>query len=286
MDAQLRSAIGDRLGVAVVGARAIGGGSINEAWAVELADGRSVFAKANADAPADMFAAEVHGLAFLRAGLVGVDGVSVPEVIACEREFLLLELLEPAPARADFDELLGRGLARLHRSGAGLGFGLERDNYIGSVPQVNDARSDWPGFYRDCRLAPMLARAGDWIARALRRRLDRLLDRLPELCGPAEQPARLHGDLWSGNLHCDGGGRPVLIDPAVYVGHREIDLAMMRLFGGFSARTLAAYAEAWPLADGWERRVSLYQLYPLLTHVVLFGGGYVGSVEAALRRLE
>lgn len=284
MDATLRSAIGARLGAPVVRARAVAGGSINDAWAVALGDGRSVFVKANAEAPADMFAAEVHGLAWLRAGLG--DELAVPEVIACERSWLALELIEPGPARADFNELLGRGLASLHRSGAALAIGLERDNYIGSVPQVNDRRSDWPSFYRDCRLAPMIERAGSLITSVLRRRFNQLFERLPELCGPAEPPARLHGDLWRGNLHCDAAGRPVLIDPAVYAGHREIDLAMMRLFGGFSARVFAAYAEAWPLADGWERRVHLYQLYPLLVHVVLFGGGYLGSVEAALRRLE
>jgi fructosamine-3-kinase len=281
-----RSAIGARIGARIVSARALAGGSINQAWAVELDDGRSVFVKANADAPADMFEAEVHGLAFLREGLAGIEGLSVPEVIACEREYLVLELIEPGPARANFDELLGRGLAGLHRSGARLRFGLDRGNYVGTVPQGNFSVPDWPSFYQSCRLAPMVERAGGLISIALRRRFHRLYARLPGLCGPAEPPARLHGDLWSGNLHRDAAGRPVLIDPAVYVGHREIDLAMMRLFGGFSARTFAAYAEAWPLADGWERRVDLYQLYPLLVHVVLFGGGYVASVEAALRRLE
>jgi fructosamine-3-kinase len=286
VDAELRLAITARLGTSIVGVRALGGGSINEAWALELADRRSVFAKSNRHAPADMFAAEVHGLAFLREGLVGVEGLSIPEVYACERTFLLLELLEPGPARADFHELLGRGLAQLHRSGAGLALGLDRSNYIGSVPQVNDPRADWPSFYRDCRLAPMLARAGSLISTALRHRFDRLYARLPELCGPPEPPARLHGDLWGGNLHRDAVGRPVLIDPAVYVGHREMDLAMMRLFGGFTARTFAAYDEAWPLASGWQRRVDLHQLYPLLVHVVLFGRGYLGSVEAALARLE
>src|SRR5690606_36234688 len=130
MDARLRSAIGSRMGAAVIDARALGGGSINEAWAIELettgGPGRAVYAKANANAPADMFAAEVHGLSFLREGLIGVEGLSVPEVIACEREFLLLELLEPGPPCAGFYELLGRGLASLHRSGAALGYGLER----------------------------------------------------------------------------------------------------------------------------------------------------------------
>ena len=109
--------------------------------------------------------------------------------------------------------------------------------------------------------------------------------RLPELCGPAEPPARLHGDLWGGNAIADEHGEPVLIDPAVYGGHREIDLAMMRLFGGFGARCFAAYDEAYPLADGHAERVALYQLYPLLVHVNLFGGGYVASVERVLQQL-
>jgi fructosamine-3-kinase len=304
MDARLRSAIGARLGAAVVRVRTLTGGSINQAWAVELGDGRSVFVKSNAHAPEDMFAAEVHGLAFLREGLVGVEGISVPEVIACDEQFLVLELIELTQGCERFNELLGRGLASLHRSGAQLRVGLERDNYIGKVPQPNDPfgparrvaprrlpplrdlRPDWPSFYRDCRLAPMIERAGKRIPSALRARFDRLYARLPELCGPPEPPARLHGDLWIGNLHCDAAGRPVLIDPAVYAGHREIDLAMMRLFGGFSEQVFAAYDEVWPLADDWQRRVHLYQLYPLLVHVVLFGQSYVPAIEAALRRLE
>jgi fructosamine-3-kinase len=206
-------------------------------------------------------------------------------VIAWCSSFLVLELCEPGPPRRDFEELLGRGLAGLHRSGAALEFGLDHSNYVGSVPQQNEPRADWPSFYRDCRLAPMLARAGGSLSASLRGDFDRLFDRLPELCGPAEPPARLHGDLWSGNVHRDADGRPVLIDPAAYVGHREIDLAMLRLFGGFSERWFAAYAEVSPLAEGWRRRVDLYQLYPLLVHVVLFGRSYVGSVAAALRRL-
>jgi len=285
MDAGLRAAIGSRLRAGVVGARALAGGSISAAWAVELDDERSVFVKANASAPADMFAAEVRGLSWLAEGLLDEE-LCVPRVLACEPTFLVLELLEPGRPRADFDELLGRGLARLHRSGAGEGgFGLDHDNYIGSLPQTNEYCDDWPSFYRDRRLSPMLERAGDRLGGGVRRRLDRLMTGLEERCGDPEPPARLHGDLWGGNVHGDGGGRPVLIDPAVYAGHREVDLAMMRLFGGFTARVFAAYEEQWPLQDGWERRVDLYQLYPLLVHVVLFGGSYVGDVEAALRRL-
>jgi fructosamine-3-kinase len=119
----------------------------------------------------------------------------------------------------------------------------------------------------------------------MRAGFERLFAALPDLAGPDEPPARLHGDLWGGNLLVDDAGAPCLIDPAVYGGHREIDLAMMRLFGGFGPRVFAAYDEAWPLAPGHEERVGLYQLYPLMVHVNLFGGGYVGSVESSLDRL-
>src|SRR6185369_76069 len=165
------------------------------------------------------------------------------------------------------------------------------DNFIGRLPQMNaqldDPRAGWAAFYRQRRLEPQLRRAADrGLASArMRRGFDRLFATLETLVGPDEVPARLHGDLWGGNLMCDAAGAPCLIDPAVYGGHREIDLAMMRLFGGFGPRVFAAYDEAWPLADGHEARVDLYQLYPLMVHVNLFGGGYGASVESALARL-
>jgi protein-ribulosamine 3-kinase len=283
--AAFRSVVAKVLESEVVRASALAGGSINEAWAIELADGREVFVKSNADAPADMFAAEARGLAFLRDGLGHAEVLRVPEVVACTPEMLVLELLVQGQPCTDFCAKLGRDLAALHRSGAGRPFGLDHDNYVGSVAQSNTPMHDWPSFYRERRLQPLLERAGNGIPMQLRRRFDALFDVLPQLCGEPEPPARLHGDLWGGNLLRDAAGRPVLIDPAAYVGHREVDLAMMRLFGGFSDRTFAAYAEAWPLAPGWQRRVDLYQLVALLVHVVLFGGGYVASVDAALRRL-
>lgn len=280
----LAAPLAEVLGAELVEATPLSGGSINAAWAVRLADGRRVFVKSNPRAPADMFAAEARGLAFLQAGLS--DGqLRVPEVIAVDPRFLVLELLESGEPCADFDERLGRGLAALHRSGTELELGLDHDNYIGSLPQANARMASWSGFYRARRLEPMLIRAGALIDVELWGRFDVLFERLDELCGPPELPARLHGDLWAGNLHRDADGVPVLIDPAVYAGHREVDLAMMRLFGGFSARVFAAYEEAWPLADGWQRRVDLYQLYPLLVHVVLFGAGYLRQLDAALRRL-
>jgi protein-ribulosamine 3-kinase len=174
----------------------------------------------------------------------------------------------------------------LHRSGAER-FGWPRSNYVGSEPQDNTEEADWPSFYVRRRLEPQLERAHarGLASASMRRGLERLVARMPELAGAPEPPSRLHGDLWSGNAFAAADGAPVLIDPAVYGGHREIDLAMMRLFGGFSERVFDAYEEEWPLAPGNEARVALYQLYPLLVHVNLFGAGYAAGVERALATL-
>jgi fructosamine-3-kinase len=257
------------------------GGDINQAYRAELADGRSVFVKTNPKPPPDMYAAEAHGLSWL----AETNTLAIPEVLAVSPAFLVLEWFEGSPARG-FDEKLGHGLAALHRSGA-PSFGLDRDNFIGRLPQTNAARSSWCDFYRDCRLAPMVRSAVDegLLPDPVVRDFDVLYGKLENLVGVNEPPSRLHGDLWGGNLHVTGDGQPCLIDPAVYGGHREIDLAMMRLFGGFSPTVFAAYQEAWPLAAGHEERVALYQLYPLLVHVNLFGNSYISGVSRALRQL-
>jgi fructosamine-3-kinase len=287
--APLASALAGVLGSPVVGSSALSGGDINQAHRIALADGRRLFVKTNPRAPAGMFAAEARGLGWLAES----RALRVPEVVAvsavdAEVHFLVLELVGGGAPGRGFDEALGRGLAALHRFGA-PGFGLDHDNFIGRLPQSNlpAAGAGWAAFYRERRLEPQLRRAADsgLASPAMRRGFERLWAALESLVGPAEPPARLHGDLWGGNLMCDESGAPCLIDPAVYGGHREIDLAMMRLFGGFGARVFAAYDEAWPPSPGQPERVGLYQLYPLMVHVNLFGGGYVGSVEAALRGL-
>jgi fructosamine-3-kinase len=287
LGAELSRAVGLAVGASVEAARPLSGGDINDAFEVTLSGGMRVFVKTNARAPATMFPAEAHGLEWLREA----GALRIPRVLAVsngregEPSFLVLELLTPSRKARDFEERLGQGLAALHRFGAGS-FGLSADNFIGSLPQRNRAHGTWAEFYWHERLAPQLAlavRAGRATAR-LRSGLPRLAERLAELVGPDEPPARLHGDLWGGNLHVDDQGAPCLIDPAAYGGHREVDLAMMRLFGGFGERVFSAYAEAYPLAPGHAERVPLYQLYPLLVHVNLFGGGYVQSVEQSLAR--
>ena len=280
----LRKRVEAALGQRVSSLERVTGGDINDAFELLLADRRSVFLKTNAHAPPAMFATEARGLEFLRQA----GALRIPEVLAVSPadegpSFLLLEFVRRAKPESGFDEQLGRGLANLHRFGA-PSFGFSEQNFIGRLPQDNDCRDNWPEFYCQQRLEPQLrgAIAAGRAPPGLRRQFDRLFCKLPELVGEREAPARLHGDLWSGNVHVDEHGAPCLIDPAVYGGHREMDLAMMRLFGGFSERVFAAYAEVFPLANGHAERVQLCQLYPLLVHVNLFGGGYVRAVEQAI----
>ncbi len=289
---------------AVTEARPVGGGCIGESHALRLADGTRLFAKDYAAGPHGMASAEARGLAWLaEASALPVARVHAHSDAA---GILLLEWIEGAPPRADFAERLGHGLALLHRHGApqrapdegaarfdsrshsapAPRFGFEEDNFIGTLQQDNTPAADWPAFYANRRLLPLVRCACEAgvLPPAHARRAEALCARLPGLCGPAETPARLHGDLWSGNVMTDAEGGPIVIDPAVYRGHREIDLAMMHLFGGFPRRVFDAYAEAFPLAHGADERVLLHQLYPLLVHVVLFGGHYVESFDAGVRR--
>lgn len=267
------------LGSSVVRTDAVAGGDVSEAARVALADGRVVFVKHHARPPDGMFAAEARGLAWL----AEAGALRVPAVIAHGPRFLALEWLAPgAPAR-DFDDVLGRGLATLHRAGAPT-FGLDHDNFLATLPQDNTPSEAWRALWIERRLLPAATiaiargRGAAWWPDAIARIPDDAL-------GPAEPPARLHGDLWSGNVHVTGGA-PALIDPAVYGGHREVDLAMLALFGTVSGRTRAAYEEVWPLADGWRERVAMWQLYPLLCHAALFGGGYAASASRTIERFR
>ncbi len=255
--------------------------SAPSAGVVELCDGRRVFVKAPRDPRAQaMVEAEEHGLAFLR----GRSALRVPSVLARGTDFLVLEALDLCslgPARASA-ESFGRALADLHRSGA-PSFGLDRDNFIGLTEQRNTPHDRWADFYRDERILAVARRCRlDPDTRAL---VDTVAERMDQLVGDTEPPSRLHGDLWSGNACADGHGTPCVFDPAVSGGSRELDLAMMRLFGGFSRRTFDAYEESFPLLPGHEERVALYQLYFLLVHVAIFGDGYVAQTASCLRTI-
>ena len=284
MNVDLADAVTAVTGDAVVAMNAVAGGDVSSAFRTWLASGREIFVKYRSGAPAEMFRAEADGLDWLRAAtdlrvpaVLGVGAGAVP--------FLALEWIPPGARGAGHDERLGRGIAAMHRAGAAT-FGLERGNYIATIAQDNTPEATWPAFYGQRRLAPAVRTLRDAgvLDASTAARFDGLMARLDDLCGPPEPPARLHGDLWGGNAIADSEGAPVLIDPAVYGGHREVDLAMMRLFGGFGPAVFDAYAEVHPPAPGHADRVALYQLWPLLVHALLFGSGYVGRLTTALRR--
>lgn len=265
-------------GTRLESATAASGGCIHASYLVSTSAGR-IFVKLNAPRLADAFAAEADGLAALRAA-----GIRVPEPVAhgtaAGHAYLALELLELG-GREDF-AALGHALAALHRS-TGERFGWTRDNYIGATVQHNAQAASWSDFWREQRLAPQLALALANGQVEVRTPLEQLCDALPQLlAGHSPCASLLHGDLWRGNVGFVAGGAPVVFDPAVYLGDREADLAMTELFGGFPGAFYAAYAEAWPLEPGYRTRKHLYNLYHLLNHLNLFGGGYLGQVRATL----
>ncbi len=244
-----------------------------------------VFLKIAPQAERERLEGEADGLAALaRAG-----ALRVPRVLSCGtaggRAFLALEWLAFEPATPAAERALGRGLAALHRV-TGERFGWHRDNTIGATPQVNTPGDDWLAFFREHRLRFQLELAAhNGYGGALQAEVRALLDRLePLFDGYSPVPSLLHGDLWGGNWSVVDG-EPVIFDPAVHYGDRECDLAMTRLFGGFGREFYAAYAAAWPLGPGHERRLALYQLYHVLNHLNLFGSGYLARARALIRAL-
>jgi len=282
----------------------VGGGCINASARIVTEDGEAYFLKWNEEAPADFFSVEARGLE----ALAEPGALRIPEVIgwsdpdgglrsgpfeepaaalAGDPLYLLLEFVERGREGPKYSGRLGTQLAAHHELTRGPEHGGP-DNYIGSLPQSGCERESWAEFWWTERLQPRLERvterghlrdtAGDF---------ERLRARLPELLASADDDGMslLHGDLWSGNVFADTDGEPVLVDPSVYRGHREVDLAMTLLFGGFGADFYRAYEDRWPLLREHERRRDVYQLYPLLVHVDLFGSGYESGVRAALGRV-
>jgi fructosamine-3-kinase len=285
---RLRQAVGTALGSPVRSSWVVRGGDVAQAFGYDLDDDRRVFAKTHPSPPAGFFTTEANGLRWLaEAGAVPVPEVlAVSDGDALHPPFLALEWIEVGAPRAGTEADLGRALARLHLATPAC-FGREDRRTTGSRGLPNEPTDSWAEFYASQRLVPLARLATDGavlssVAVAGLERLDPA--RLAGFGAAEEPPARLHGDLWAGNRLVDESGRSWLIDPAAHGGHREFDLAMMRLFGGFGDACFDAYAEVHPLADGWRDRVPLHQLAPLVVHAIKFGGGYVSAAEAAIAR--
>jgi fructosamine-3-kinase len=270
--------------VEISSTRPVSGGSINEAFQIKTNFGSYFLKYNNASRFPQMFEKEAKGLSLLRSA----GEIYIPEVIyhaeTGRDAFLLLEFIDSANQIEIFWEDFGKRLAKLHNH-KGDRFGLDHDNYMGSLHQFNNFHDNWIEFFIHERLERQikLARENGAIGRNDVSAFERLYKRLDEIF-PETLPSLIHGDLWSGNFIVNGKGAACLIDPAVYYGHPEIDIAMSRLFGGFDIRFYESYIEYNPLEKGWEKRLDIYNLYPLMVHVNLFGGSYLGSVQEIIGR--
>jgi len=272
-------------GFQLVSAAPLGGGSINEVYQLKSVQGDCFCLKYNrSDSFPGMFEAEAMGLQLM----AGPDVIRVPQVIfhrsLPDYSFLLLEYVASSKPINRFFENFGQKLARLHKNKSEL-YGLDYNNYMGSLRQNNCFHSGWVDFFIEERLDKQVRLAADkgLLPESAEKQFSRLYTKLDELL-TEEPPCLVHGDLWSGNYIVSENGEACLIDPAVYYGNRETDLAMSTLFGGFSPEFYSSYNEEYPLIPGWKARLELYNLYPLLIHLNLFGSGYLGSIMNILRR--
>lgn len=271
------------------------GGDINDAYQMKLSNGETVFLKTNVFDRLYFFKTEIEGLLAMRA--TKQIGVPKPLGFGTDRNrgvsFLMLEFIHSSSKNKKYWEFFGHQLANMHKAecyqfvaseDCGMKYGFWMDNYIGSNPQKNSAKSSWISFYRDCRLAPQMKMAEGYLDPKMRKQCQYLLDHLDAHLREPEYPSLLHGDLWSGNVLCGNDGNAWILDPAVYVGDFETDLAMTQLFGSFPASFYAAYHEINPIDKGFLERRDMYHLYHLLNHLNLFGRSYLGSVGDILNR--
>ena len=272
------SKIEDWAGKKITSYKSISGGSIASTDQIQFEDGTSCFLKTGAKQP-DAFLKEANGLKEIRKA----DCIRVPEVLFVDEEFLLLEFIEQGRKDKDFFTCFGTQLANLHMKSASK-FGFKEDNYIGATPQLNIPNkieaTSWSDFYYNKRLLFQykLAEQNKLVGNELKNGFLLLENRIEEILeGSEEKPALLHGDLWGGNFLCDKRSNPVLIDPAVYYGHREAELAMTKLFGGFTNQFYHSYRKTKPLPQGYDHRENIYLLYHVLNHLNLFGSSYYGQ---------
>jgi protein-ribulosamine 3-kinase len=270
--------------IKIVNDSGVSGGNINKTYKIDTTE-NSFFVKINhASEFPGMFEAEMHGLNLL----TEKSKFKIPSIIAFDiykdNSILILEYVSPESKKKDFFSSFGIILADLHRNTQSK-FGLEKDNYIGSLKQSNKMQSDWISFLIEERLEKQLKLAVDNsnVGNEFSRNYEKIYKKLNELI-PLEIPALIHGDLWSGNYMVAENDAPCIFDPAVYYGHREMDIAMTKLFGGFPEEFYRSYNDAFPMEKEWEKRTDVYNLYPLMVHVNLFGGDYVESVKRIIKK--
>ena len=286
LDEAIREIFGEK--AAIKTRTPVHGGDINDAYCIALANGEEAFLKTNSRAKEDFFAAEAAGLAALKSA-----GANTPDVLGWGETggggFLLLGCVRSSKKRSAYWEELGHMLAQVHQAATaplvpGGSYGFSEDNYIGNTRQKNAPCEGWVDFFRERRLGFQMQLAAPYLGSEDMRRARYLLGRLGSLLAEPGRPSLLHGDLWGGNVMADEEGRAMLIDPAVYVGHSEADIAMTELFGGFPPRFYAAYHEAVPREPGYDERREIYNLYHLLNHLNLFGASYLPPVRRILEK--
>lgn len=277
---ELRSNIEQQSGLSLHRSDTVSGGDINQASKLTFEDGSTCFLKWNLSPQEFMFETEARGLKLLREGK---SGLKIPETLSVDSHYLMLEWIEDGNPRPESAFQFGVQLARLHRTTSDQ-FGLDHNNYIGRLAQSNTQHQEWPTFFIRERIEPQLKAGIDSgkLDTGILRYTDPLFKNAESLF-PTEPPALLHGDLWSGNYMFTQNGQASLYDPAVYFGHREMDLSMTRLFGGFPADFYRGYQEEYPLDKGFQDRVTLCNLYPILVHCNLFGGSYCRQALSILK---
>ena len=285
LNSDIRKRIENFRGSVVKKTESLSGGCISNAYRLTFEDDLSCLIKINEHSPADMFIKEAHGLQELRKA----NAIKVPEVLLFDAGFILLEFIDISIKQKNFFEEFGRKFALLHKYTADE-FGFYEDNYIGSTPQMNindeTTKKNWTSFYFNKRLLYQfkLAEKNGYADNHLRDAFMKTEDIIESILGSSDAtPSLLHGDLWSGNYMTDKNGEACLIDPAVYYGDREADLAMTKLFGGFSQSFYDSYNEVFPLQEGWKYRENIYILYHVLNHLNLFGRGYYSHALSLMK---
>jgi protein-ribulosamine 3-kinase len=276
LNQKIKDKIENDLKVQIVSLSSLSGGCISNAYKLTTSDGRTYLLKINENHSGDMFLKEANGLVELKKA----NAIKIPEVILAEKDFIVLEFISSSNKSKSFFKDFGIKFSEMHKFNSS-GFGFFENNYIGANPQLNlpdkDEKSNWTKFYFNKRILFQykLAEKNGYATDELRKGVSGLENKIENiLSGSEEPPSLLHGDLWSGNYMTDENGNPCLIDPAVYYGHREADLGMTKLFGGFNSEFYSSYNENFPLSQGYDYRENIYKLYHVLNHLNLFGRGY------------